>query len=116
MHGARFHLDQTSSRDRARRPVSATLSSRTFVLKDNEMARCKNALVRGTRLAVSSISVTDLITERSHGMTCASRLRLWTSPQIAPIPRGTSDHRGAVMDGEIGWIMSSRSTGNGGSC
>src|SRR6185295_18727696 len=46
MHGARFHVDQTSFGDRARRPLSATLRSRTFVVKENEMARCENSLVK----------------------------------------------------------------------
>src|ERR1700754_766951 len=46
MHGARFHSDQACSRDRARRPLSATLRSRTFVVKENEMARCENSLVK----------------------------------------------------------------------
>jgi hypothetical protein len=43
----------------------------------------------------------------------------WVAVEVAVArahPAATSGHRGAVMDGEIGWIMSSRSTGNGGSC
>jgi hypothetical protein len=87
------------------------------VVKENEMGRCKDALVKAHTAGGRFISVTDLITQRSHGKTFlqAGYATVDVAADRAH-PAGTADHRGAVMDGEIGWIMSSRSTGNGGSC
>jgi hypothetical protein len=59
------------------------------VVKENEMARCENALAKRQMAGSQFMAVTDLITQRSHGKTRRKpAVRLWTSPQIEPIPRG----------------------------
>jgi hypothetical protein len=70
------------------------------------MARCENGLVNRHAAGNQLIAVAGLITQRSHGK--GVRRPGCAAVDIRP--------QGAVMDGESGWIMSSRSTGNGGSC
>jgi hypothetical protein len=81
------------------------------------MAGCKNALVKRHRAGCQIIfgDRSDHPAKSWEDTPQAGCAAVEVAADRAH-PAETSDHRGAVMDGEIGWIMSSRSTGNGGSC